>query len=53
LQHVVEAGQRQLVVRGEDALAVGVDLFGEVADAGLLGGVATGKGKVSKQRDFT
>jgi hypothetical protein len=44
-QHVVEAGQRQVVVRGEDALAVGVDLFGEVADAGLLFGRGDGKGE--------
>jgi 2-keto-3-deoxy-L-rhamnonate aldolase RhmA len=39
-------------VGGLLALAVGVDLFGERADAGLLLGVAAGKGKVSKQRDL-
>jgi hypothetical protein len=32
-------------VRGEDALSVGVDLFGEVADAGLLFGRGGGKGE--------
>jgi hypothetical protein len=51
---------RTAVVGGltEHALAVGVELFGEVTDAlGQVGGeagvVARGRGKVSKQRDLT
>ena len=35
-QHVVEAGQRQVFVLGQDPLAVGVEALGDLADAVLL-----------------
>jgi hypothetical protein len=48
-QHVVHAGQRQVRVGGLLALAVGVELFGEGGDAGLLFGAGGGEGEFSKQ----
>jgi hypothetical protein len=48
-EHVVHAGQRQRRMRGLLALAVRVELFGEVADAGGLFGGGGGEGESSKQ----
>ena len=47
-QHVVHAGQRQLGMGGLLALAVGVELFGEGGDAGLLFGAGGGEGESLK-----
>ena len=44
-EDVVHAGQRQLGVGGLLALAVGVELFGQGGDAGLLFGAGGGEGE--------
>ena len=49
-EHVVHAGQRQPGVLRLLALAVRVELLGEVADAGLLLRLGGRKGKVVKAR---
>ena len=51
-QHVVHAGQRQGFVRGLLALAVRVELLGEVADAGGLFGSGGGEGELLEASRF-
>ena len=47
-EHVVHAGEGQLGVLGLLALAVGVELLGEIADAGGLRGGGVGEGEFLK-----
>ena len=44
-EDVVEASEGQMGMVGEDALAVGVEVLGDAADAGLLQVVGGGEGE--------
>ena len=51
-EDVVQAGQRQFGMVGQHALALRVDLLGEVTDAGLLLGRGVGEGECFKAAGF-
>ena len=51
-QHVIHPGQGQFGMSGLLALAVGVELFGQIADGGLLLGRGVGEGEGLRSRRF-